>query len=295
LNVITTLYKEELYVIKNLKDIFMLLFGCLLVAFGTYFFLAPSHIAAGGISGAGIIVNTVFPNIPIGLFMICVEILLFIIGFIIIGPIFGGKTIFCSFSISLMILLMEKIYPTVKPFSSDTLMQLIFGVLICGAGMGIVFNKNASTGGTDIIAKIINKYTKISIGKCILIPDIVVAIAACAVLGIDKGMYAMLGILLNATIIDRVIINLNTYKQVAIISSNGKKIKDYIVEVLDRSATIYYAKGAYNNNNNEVITTILDRKQFLKLKEYIVKIDAKAFITVNEVNEVLGEGFSSII
>ncbi|MCH3963186.1 MAG: YitT family protein [Clostridium sp.] len=280
---------------KNLKDILLLLFGCFLVSFGTYFFLAPCHIAAGGISGAAIIINSIFPSIPIGLFMMCMEAFLFLIGIIVIGPVFGGKTIFCSLSVSLMILIMEKIYPGLKPFSSDTLLQLIFGILICGAGMGIVFNRNSSTGGTDIIAKIINKYTKISIGKCILIPDILITLAAGAVLGIDRGMYSMLGVLLNATIIDRIILTLNTYKQVAIISSKGEDIKNYIVDVLDRSATIYYAKGAYKNNENEVITTILNRKQFIKLKEYIVKTDDKAFITVSEVNEVLGEGFSSII
>jgi uncharacterized membrane-anchored protein YitT (DUF2179 family) len=281
--------------LKKLKDILSLLLGCFLVSFGTYFFLAPCHIAAGGISGAAIIINSIFPSIPIGLFMMCMEIVLFLIGIIVIGPIFGGKTIACSFSISFMILIMQNIYPELKPFSSDTLLQLIFGILICGAGMGIVFNKGASTGGTDIIAKIINKYTKISIGKSVLIPDIIVAIMASIVFGIDRGMYAILGIILNSTIIDRVILTLNTYKQVAIISSECNDIKKYIVNELNRSATIYYAKGAYKNNDNEVITTILDRKQFLKLKEYITKIDSKAFITVNEINEVLGEGFSSII
>ncbi|WP_123053377.1 YitT family protein [Clostridium sp. JN-1] len=280
---------------KDIKDIPMLLIAAFLVAFGTYFFLKPCNIAAGGVSGAAIIVNSIFPSIPMGMFMLICEVILFTVGVIVIGPIFGGKTIFCSFSISIIIWIMQKVYPAVKPFSSDTLMQLIFGILICGVGMGIVFNRNASTGGTDIIAKIINKYTKISIGKCILIPDIIIAFIAAIIFGIDKGMYAILGIILNATIIDRVILSLNTYKHVAIISSKGKEIERYIMDELDRSATIYYAKGAYKNNENEVITTILDRKQFLKLKEYILKVDDKAFITVNEVNEVLGEGFSSIV
>ncbi|MEY8001456.1 YitT family protein [Clostridium sp. Mt-5] len=279
----------------NLKNIFLMLIGTFLVAFGTYFFLAPNHIAAGGTSGIAIIINSVFPNLPIGLLMMGMEGILFTIGIIIIGPVFGGKTIFCSFSISALILLLEKIYPNIKPFSSDILVQLILGILICGIGMGIVFNLNASTGGTDIIAKIINKYTKISIGKSVLIADITVTIAATIILGINKGMYAILGVILNSTIIDKVIISLNSYKQVAIISNNGKNIKDYIVNELERSATIYYAKGAYKNDKKEVITTILDRKQFLKLKDYIRTLDDKTFITVNDINEVLGEGFSSIM
>ena len=280
---------------KNLKDICLLLLGCFFVSFGTYFFLAPCHIAAGGLSGAAIIVNSIFTNIPIGLFMMCAEVILFIAGVILIGPVFGGKTVLCSFSVSVTILIMQKLYPNVKPFSSDTMLQLVFGILICGVGMGIVFDRGASTGGTDIIAKIINKYTKISIGKCILIPDIIVTIAALLIFGVDRGMYAILGVILNATLIDRIILSLNTYKHVAIISSKCDDIKNYIVNELDRSATIYYARGAYKNNDNEVITTVLSRKQFLKLKEFIIKTDSKSFITVNEINEVLGEGFSSII
>lgn len=280
---------------KNLKSFLLILLGGLFVSFGTYFFLAPNHIAAGGISGAAIIINSIFPGIPIGALMMAMEVILFTTGMIVIGPVFGGKTVFCSFSISGMILIFEKTFPNIKPLGNDVLVQLIFGILICGLGMGIVFNQNASTGGTDIIAKIINKYFKISIGKSLLASDIIITIAATAVFGIDKGLYAILGVIITATVIDKVIASLNTYKQVAIISSEGKDIKNYIVDELERSATIYYAKGAYHDNEREVITTILDRKQFLKLKDYIRDIDNRAFITVNEVNEVLGEGFAEIM
>lgn len=280
---------------KNLKSFLLILFGALLVSIGTYFFLKPSEIAAGGISGIAIIVNSIFPKIPIGILMMGMEAVLFTIGIIIIGPIFGARTIFCSFSVSGIILILEKLFPTVHPLGGDVLVQLIFGVLICGIGMGIVFSQNASTGGTDIIAMIINKYSKISIGKSVLAADVVVTIAAIGVFGVEKGMYAILGVLMNCTIIDSVIKSFNTYKQVAIISIEGEGIQDFIVKKLDRSATIYYAKGAYNNNEREVITTVLNRKEFLTLKEYIKNVDKRAFITVNEVNEVLGEGFAEII
>jgi uncharacterized membrane-anchored protein YitT (DUF2179 family) len=280
---------------KNLMSYFLILLGGLLVAMGTYFFLAPNHIAAGGISGAAIIINSIFPSLPIGGLMMAMEVILFTIGIIIIGPVFGGRTIFCSFSISGMVLLLEKLYPNIKPLGNDVLVQLIFGILICGLGMGIVFNQNASTGGTDIIAKIINKYFRISIGKSLLAADIIITMAATLVFGIDKGLYAILGVIITSTVIDKVIASLNTYKQVAIISSEGEEIKNYIMDELERSATIYYAKGAYNNNEREVITTVVDRRQFLRLKDYIKNIDNRAFITVNEINEVLGEGFAELV
>ncbi|WP_160671663.1 YitT family protein [Clostridium sp. C8-1-8] len=277
---------------NKIKDFILLFIGSVLVAVGTYFFLAPNKIAAGGISGAAIIINNLIPKLPIGGLMMSMEVVLFILGILIIGPFFGGKTIFCSFSISGLILIFEELFPKVQPINNDILVQLIFGVLICGVGMGIVFNQNASTGGTDIIAKIINKYFNISIGNSLLAADIIVTVAATSVFGLNVGIYSILGVIINCTLIDKVINTLNTYKQVAIISSEGEEIKRYIMDVLERSATIYYAKGAYNNSESEVITTILSRKQFQQLKQFIADIDDRAFITINEVNEVLGEGFT---
>lgn len=276
---------------NKLFSIIKILLGALLVAGGTYFFLAPNKIAAGGISGVAIITNSIFPNLSLGMLMIGMEIVLFIIGIIVIGPVFGGKTVFCSFTISGLIVILERICPKVQPMSQDILIQLIFGILICGVGMAIVFNEGASTGGTDIIAKIINKYFDLSIGKSLLIVDIFITIAATLVFGVDKGLYSIFGVVINSVIVDKVILSFNTYKQVAIISSKGEEVRNYIVEDLNRSATIYYAKGAYNNSEKEVITTIISRKEFSKLKEFINKIDDKTFITVHEVNEVLGEGF----
>lgn len=277
---------------NKVKDFLLLFTGSVLVAIGTYFFLAPNKIAAGGISGIAIIINSIIPMLPIGGLMMCMEVILFLLGILVIGPFFGGKTIFCSFSISGIILIFEEVFPNINPISDDVLIQLIFGVLICGLGMGIVFNQNASTGGTDIIAKIINKYFNISIGNSLLAADIVITIAATSIFGINIGLYSILGVIINCTLIDKVIKALNTYKQVAIISSQGEEIKRYIMDILERSATIYYAKGAYNNNESEVITTILSRKQFIQLKDYIGSIDDRAFITINEVNEVVGEGFT---
>lgn len=279
---------------KEFKSFLIVLFGALLVAIGTYYFLAPSHIAAGGISGISMIITYFFPWLPLGAVMICLEVVLFTIGFIIIGPVFGTKTILCSLSISGLILVLEEFFPIKGPLTHDTLLQLIFGILICGVGIAIAFNENASTGGTDIIAKIINKYTKISIGRCLLIVDILVSILAAFVFGLDKGLYAILGVLVNCTLIDAVIQSLNTFKQVTIISSKGDLIKKFIIDQLDRSATVYAAKGIYHNNDNEVITTVVDGKQFKRLRSYIRAVDPKSFITVQHMHEVLGEGFLEI-
>lgn len=280
--------------IKKAASYFIILFGALLVAIGTYFFLAPNKIAAGGISGIGIILKSVFPWMSLGLVMMSLESILLVIGSIVIGPVFAGKTVFCSFSISGLIIILERLFPNMQPLSNDILVQLIFGILISGIGMGLVFNQNASTGGTDIIAKIINKYFKLSIGKSLLVSDLTITLAATIVLGIDKGMYAILGVVISSTIIDKVIEGFTNYKQVTVVSSKCEDIRRFIVENLGRSATIYSAKGAYKSEPREVITTVLDIKGFLQLKEFIKNVDKRAFVTVSEVHEVLGEGFEEL-
>lgn len=280
---------------KKIKEYGLITIGCMLVAAGMYFFLMPNSLATGGVNGLGIIVNKYIPSLPVGLIMIILNILLFIVAFLVIGPNFGAKTIITSLGLSGMVWFLEWIYPIKAPLSEDILLQLIFGILISGAGMGIVFNQNASTGGTDIIAKIINKYFHIDMGKAVLMSDFIITIFAAFAFGLTKGLYAILGVILNGYVIDNVIEGFNICKEVVIISEKGDEIKQFIMAELRRGATIYYAKGAYTNENKEVITTILDRKEFIKLRNYIREIDKSSFITINNVRETLGEGFKSLV
>lgn len=278
----------------KIKDFLLIGLGALLAAIGIYYFLAPNDIVSGGISGIAIVINHYFPKIPMGISMAAMEIILFAIGFIVIGPVFGSKTIFCSFSISGMIFIMETFFPIHKPVSSDILIQLIFGVTMCGIGMGIAFHQNASTGGTDILAKILNQYFKIDIGKAILLVDAIIILVAIGAFGIEKGLYGIFAVILLGTIVDALIERLDRCQQVIIISSNSKEIKQYILQQLHRSATVYTAKGAFTNDDKEVIITIIDRKQFASLSNYIKEVDDQAFITVQQVQKVFGKGFAKL-
>lgn len=269
--------------------------GILLVAAGIHFFLVPSNLAAGGVSGLAIVINNYVPALSVGILMLIMNVILFIIAFIVIGPRFGGKTIYASLGLSGIIWGIEKIYPVSEPFTNDLLLNLLVGILVSGIGMGIVFNRNASTGGTDIIAKIINKFFHVDMGKSLLMSDFLITLSAGMAFGKEVGMYALLGVIMNGLLIDSVINGLNVSKQVTIISSKGKEIKAYIMEGLGRGVTIYDAKGAYTGEEKEVLITLMNRKEFIKLREFIKEIDKKAFITVSNVHEVLGEGFKDII
>lgn len=279
---------------KKLREYILITIGIILLALSIECFLAPNKIAAGGITGIAIIINNFFPNISIGILMLIMNIILFIVAFIFIGSKFGAKTIYSSLSLSAIIWIMEKFYPGQFVITNNLFLASIFGTLISGIGMGIVFNQNASTGGTDILAKILNKFIHLDIGKALLSVDVIVSILAGATFGAEIGMYAILCVIMNGFVIDSVIEGLNVCKQVMVISSKTNEISKFIMEEIQRGCTILEGKGAFSGNSTHILYAVLGRKEFIKLKNYIKEVDKNAFITVSDAHEVLGNGFKNI-
>ncbi len=280
---------------KSVREFILINVGLLLVAAGIYFFLVPNNLAAGGVSGLSMVINHFIPQMPVGLLMLIMNVVLFITGIIFIGSGFGIRTIYSSFVLSGMIWVFESFFPLNAPLTGDLFLELIFGILISGAGMGIVFLNNASTGGTDIIAKILNKYLNVNIGQGVLMADFFITLSAAFAFGIRTGLYALLGVIINGFVIDSVIEGIETNKEVTIITTEVDAINGFIINKLGRGATIFSARGAYTNEPKEIIIVVLDRKEFIKLRNFIRQVDKRAFITVNKVHETLGEGFKSLI
>ncbi|MCY6483309.1 YitT family protein [Clostridium aestuarii] len=280
---------------KEIKEYFWTTIGFLIVVIAIKFFLAPNKIAGGGVMGIGIIINYLIPSLSVGHIMLILNGVFFLIAFIVIGKEFGAKTIYASLAMSIIISILDKIIPPEVAYTNDLFLATFFGTLLSGVGMGIVFNQNASTGGTDILAKIINKFIHIDIGKSLLIVDIFIAVLAGITFNPEKGMYAIISVIMLGFIIDYVIEGLNKCKAVLIVSSKNDLISEYIIEKLDRGCTIFTGKGGYSKNNTEVLYTVLGRKEFIRLREYIKDIDERAFITITEAHEVLGEGFKNIV
>lgn len=277
---------------NNLKDYLIIYLGVLTVAVGTSVFLIPSNLAVGGITGLAIVVNHLIPQIPIGLFLIVMNIVLLALGFWLIGSKFGVKTIFASLALSSTIWLIETSFPLQQPIVDNLLLNLFYGILTIGIGLAIIFYHNASTGGTDILAKIINKYQQIEIGKSLLVADFLVTISAGITFGVELGLYALLGVIMNSFIIDYIIAGFNLKIKLTIITSNPEEIRNYINNNIQRGATIYRAEGAFTGENKDVLITAMNRREFLALKSYIAKVDEDAFVMVSKVKEVFGEGFS---
>lgn len=279
---------------KHITDFLLINFGLLLVSIGICLFKIPNHFATGGVSGLAIIASSLFPKIDVGPMMMIINIILLVIGYFFLGSDFGSKTIYSSFALSGMVWLIQKIIPLSHPLTDDMLLELIYSILFPAIGSAIVFNCNASTGGTDIVAKILSKYTKLNIGKTLMLTDFLIAIGAGAVFGIKIGLYSALGLIMKAFMIDFVIEGLNISKQMVIISSKESEIREYIVKELHRGATIYKAEGAFTHKQENVISTIVSRRQAIKLRTYIHSIDSSAFITISNTSETIGKGFRSI-
>ena len=277
---------------NNIKDFTLITIGVFLVAIAVVYFFTPNNIAAGGISGLAIIINNYIPKVPIGLLILILDSILYIIAFLVIGSKFGGKSIYASLALSSIIWIMEEVFPA--NLTSDLVLATVFGTLISALGLAIVFNANASTGGTDILAKILNKFFHFDIGKSLLIVDFLVTLLAATTFGLDIGMYALLAVIINGFAIDNVIAGFNTSKEITIMSTCNEEISKFVIEELERGCTFLRGVGGYSKKDTLVLYTVLGRKEFIKLKRYISEVDKNAFITIGEVHEVVGEGFKSI-
>lgn len=281
--------------LKKLKEFLLINLGLALVAAGIHFFKIPNHFATGGVSGLSIVIQHFSPRISVGPLMLIINILLLIAGYILIGRNFGSKTVYSSLALSGMVWLLDKVFPLTAPFTNDTMLELILAILLPAVGSAITFNLNASTGGTDIVAKVLNKLTAIDIGKALLLADLAITVLAGFVYGIRIGMYSFLGLVLKAFVIDSVIEGLNLRKQLVIISDKPELIGGYIINNLHRGATIHLAYGAFTNHEKRVITTVVTRGEAIALRKYIREVDPKSFITITNTSEIIGKGFRNIL
>ena len=275
------------------RDFILITIGIILVAFSLEYFYIPARIAAGGVTGIAIILNSFIPLLPVGAIILVLNLILFATAFLTIGGGFGAKTIYASYGLSLIMWAMEAL---LKPqaLTDDLFINAAVGTIIVAIGMAMVFNSGASTGGTDILAKILNRYFHLDIGKSLLIVDFIVGLGGIMTFGIRIGLYAMLCIIINGTLIDRLIDGLNTSKELMVISRNEEEIIRFIIKDLDRSCTVLTGYGGYTGEGTSVLYVVLNWREYIRLREYIREIDPRAFISVNDVHEVLGEGFKDL-
>lgn len=279
---------------RMLRQYLVITFGMFVLAVGLHFFLIPGQLAAGGAMGIAMLIGQYVPSLHVGLLMLAINILLFLIAFVVLGVSFGTKTVYASLGLSALVWILENVFPLQKPLTDNLLLAAVMGTAISGAGMGIIFNQGASSGCTDVIAKIINKYTHLDIGKALLVTDAVITFLATGVFGLEKGLYALLAVIFNGSVVDYTVQGLNVAMQVFIMTSKSDTIARFIMDQLERGVTFFSAQGGYSGGELKVIYTVLNRREFVSLKNFITEEDPKAFVTVSQAHDVLGEGFKAM-
>ncbi len=274
-----------------IKDTLFIALGSFIVALGVYYFMVPENLATGGISGLSIVLHS-YLSLPISITNFILNTVLLIVSFFFLGKEFGGKTIVSVSFMSLSMYLMELFLPATKPVTDEVLLNLMCGIVISAIGLSIVFNHNASTGGTDIIAKILNKYFNMDMGKGLMAADIIVVILAFFTYGIQTGIIGAFGWFLNGIVVNYFIDGFSVKNEVVIITRKPEVVKNYIFEKLDRGVTIYKAQGGYTNEEKDIIVTILARREYYILKNMLKRLDEESFVIVRTVQEVYGFGFS---
>ena len=272
--------------------------GILLMAIGIYFFKVPNGFATGGVSGISIILANIFPGVTQGTYMMIINILLLIVGLFVLGKECGALTIFCSLMLSLENKLFELLVPIDAPLTTEPIMELVYAVLLTGIGSAIIFKCKASSGGTDIAALILKKYTNMNVGTALLCTDFLIAAATFfqfdesgVSLAPETALFSLLGLFAKVFVVDDIIDSINLCKSFTIITTVPEPINEYIIKEIKHSATSYPAEGIYTGEKRTVIITVCRRSEAIKLRHFAESVDPHAFIIITKTSEIMGKGF----
>ena len=286
--------QEKLRSPKWWKEMGMLNLGTLLVAAGVYFFKFPNHFTTGGVSGISILVSKYIPSVTTATLNLILNMVLLLVGLIFLGRSFGIRTAYSTVMSSLLTLAFEKWIPMTAPMTSQPLMELIFAVALPSVGTAMLFDVSASSGGTDVIAMLFKKYTRVKAGTGLAMADAAVAIGACFAFGMETGLFSLFGLFLKSMLVDLVIDNLHTCKVFQIITTNPEPICNYIMEKLDHSATLTHAVGSFSHGPREVVMTVVNRSQAARLQRFVRQTDPHSFITITSSSDIIGTGFKGM-
>ena len=291
--------KEQKTIAERIKYYASLNLGVLLMAVGIYFFKAPNGFATGGVSGMAIILANIFPYATQAVYMLIINALLLVVGLIVLGKECGALTCYCSLMLSLENWLFELLLPLESPLTSYPLLELVYAVLLTGIGSAIIFKCHASSGGTDIVALIMKKYTDMNVGTALLFTDFLIAATTFisfngnGTIGFaaETGLFSLIGLFAKVFVVDDILDSINMCKSFTIITTHPEEINEYILKDMKHSATLLDARGAYTGDTRSVIMTVCRRSEAIRLRKKVNEIDSHAFLIVTKTSEIMGKGF----
>ena len=273
------------------RELALMVLGTALVAAGSYFFKFPNHFSTGGVTGLAVLINAALPALPASNVAAVLNLLSLVLGFAVLGRGFGVRTIFCTVLFSAMLAGLEAVVPLSAPLTDQPLLELLFGVLLPALGSAVLFNIEASTGGTDIVAMALKKVTPMDIGMALLLSDVLIAGGTLFLYDIRTGLFSLLGLMLKSVLVDSAIESLNRRKSFIVVTTCPEELCQFITGRLRRSATCWPATGAYSGEECTVVLTVISRGQAVVLRKYLRGLDPHAFMVVSNSSEIFGKGF----
>lgn len=270
---------------RMLKEYAVISVGTAIIAAAVYFFMIPGKLTPGSAAAVALLLSHVIP-LPVSAITLGLNISLLVVGILLIGPEFGAKTIYTSILMPLVMAVYEFAFPNFPSINQDPLLDMLCYVLVVSIGLAIVFNCNASSGGLDIVAKLMNKYLRMELGKAMSLSGMAVCAAALAVYDLKTVIISIIGTYFSGIVVDYFIFGMNIKRKVCILSAKHEQILDFILHDLHSGASLYEAIGAYDKTVRTEINAIVDKQEYAKLMDYLSKTDPKAFVTVYSVNEV---------
>ena len=270
---------------QGIKEFLMITLGTAIVAAAVFFFMLPSHVSVGSGAALAMVLSNFIP-LPVSTITLIMNVFLLIIGFILIGPEFGIKTVYCSILMPVVLGVLEKIFPNFQSITQDPLLDVLCYILVVGVGLAIVFLQNASSGGLDIVAKIMNKYLRMDLGKAMATSGIVVALSSALCYDTKTVVLSVLGTYFGGMIVDHFIFGMNIKRRVCVISPKLDQIVEFVLHELHSGATLNEIIGAYDKIPRREMITIVDKQEYRLLMDYVREVDPKAFVTVYAVSEM---------
>lgn len=270
---------------QTIKDYFLITVATVIIGAAVYFFMLPSHVTVGSATALALVISNFIP-VPVSAITLVLNVILLIIGFLLIGPEFGAKTIYSSILLPLVIGVFEVIFPDFQSITADPLLDVVCYILIVGFGLSLLFSCNAASGGIDIVAKLMNKFLRMELGQAMSLSGILVALSSAFVYEKEIVVLSVLGTYFGGLMVDHFIFGLNIKRRVCIISPKIDEILPFILHDLHSGASINEIIGAYDNTPRREIIVIVDKQEYKKLMDFVRRTDPKAFITVYSVSEV---------
>ena len=278
----------------RLKEFLILNAGTLLLVAGVYFFKFPNNFSTGGVTGLSIILSPFVPAVTPGTLVFFINMVLLAVGFLFLGRSFGMKTVYSSILMSVSLWALERIFPMEAPLTDQPFLELMFAVALPAFGSALLFNIDASTGGTDIVAMLLRKFTSLNIGRALLATDVLITASACFVFGIETGLFSILGLMMKSLMVDTVIENINLCKCFSIVCDRPEPVCEFITGQLGRSATVWKAEGGFTHSDRFVVMTAMSRRQAIRLRRFIREAEPHAFMMITNTSEIIGKGFRGV-